>query len=94
VLAIVLFVTTLSFLSTRPGLFDAAVGGFPAPSMTGGFLIQGRRASGHLGVDACRCAAGNPQHSLRFLTGLRRVVMRNWRGDFDVGDAYRRHRSH
>jgi uncharacterized membrane protein YkgB len=40
VLAVVLFVTTVSFLFTTPGVFGATVGRFPAPSMTGGFLIK------------------------------------------------------
>lgn len=40
VLAIGLFAATLSFLFTTPGVFEASVGGFPALSMTGGFLIK------------------------------------------------------
>jgi uncharacterized membrane protein YkgB len=40
VLAIVLFVATVSFLFTTPGVFEAAAGGFPMLSLTGGFLIK------------------------------------------------------
>ncbi len=39
-LAIVLFVATISFLFTTPGVTEATAGGFPALSMTGGFLIK------------------------------------------------------
>lgn len=40
VLAILLFVATISFLFTTPGVFEASAGGFPALSATGGFLIK------------------------------------------------------
>lgn len=39
-LAILLFLATISFLFTTPGVFDASAGGFPALSVTGGFLIK------------------------------------------------------
>ena len=39
-LAIVLFVATISFMFTTPGVFEASVGGFPLLSVTGGFLIK------------------------------------------------------
>jgi uncharacterized membrane protein YkgB len=40
VLAIVLFVSTLSFVITTPGVAEASAGGFPLLSMTGQFLIK------------------------------------------------------
>jgi reactive chlorine resistance protein C len=40
VLAIGLFLTTLSFLLTTPGVGDAAAGGFPALSPVGQFLLK------------------------------------------------------
>jgi reactive chlorine resistance protein C len=40
VLAIVLFIATISFLFTTPGVFAASAGGFPALSEGGGFLIK------------------------------------------------------
>ena len=39
-LAIALFSATLSFLFTTPGVFEASQGGFPALSLTGGFLMK------------------------------------------------------
>ncbi len=39
-LAIVLFVFTISFLFTTPGVGEAAGGGFPAISLTGEFLLK------------------------------------------------------
>ncbi|GAS90157.1 YkgB family protein [Mycolicibacterium brisbanense] len=39
-LAIVLFVSTLSFVITTPGVGEASAGGFPLLSMTGQFLIK------------------------------------------------------
>ena len=39
-LAIALFIATVSFLFTTPGVFEASAGGFPALSTTGGFLIK------------------------------------------------------
>ncbi|MCV7285565.1 DUF417 family protein [Mycolicibacterium wolinskyi] len=39
-LAILLFLATISFLFTTPGVFEASAGGFPALSVTGGFLIK------------------------------------------------------
>ena len=39
-LAIVLFVATISFMFTTPGVFDASEGGFPALSLEGGFLMK------------------------------------------------------
>lgn len=39
-LAIVLFVSTLSFLFTTPGVGESSAGGFPLLSMTGQFLIK------------------------------------------------------
>jgi reactive chlorine resistance protein C len=40
VLAIVLFLSTISFLFTTPGVSEAAGGGFPALSLTGEFLLK------------------------------------------------------
>ncbi|MGE2815609.1 YkgB family protein [Mycobacterium heidelbergense] len=40
VMAIGLFVATISFLFTTPDVFDAAAGGFPLLSTDGGFLIK------------------------------------------------------
>ncbi|WP_433286524.1 YkgB family protein [Pseudonocardia sp. CA-142604] len=40
VLAILLFLSTLSFLFTTPGVGDATAGGFPALSPVGQFLIK------------------------------------------------------
>jgi len=40
VLAIVLFVSTLSFVITTPGVGEDSAGGFPLLSMTGQFLIK------------------------------------------------------
>jgi hypothetical protein len=39
-LAIVLFISTISFLFTTPGVSEAAGGGFPALSLTGEFLLK------------------------------------------------------
>jgi uncharacterized membrane protein YkgB len=39
-LAIVLFVSTVSFLFTTPGVAEPAGGGFPALSLTGEFLLK------------------------------------------------------
>jgi reactive chlorine resistance protein C len=39
-LAIMLFVATISFMFTTPGVFDATQGGFPALSLDGGFLMK------------------------------------------------------
>jgi len=39
-MAILLFVATLSFLFTTPGVTEASAGGFPALSVTGEFLIK------------------------------------------------------
>lgn len=39
-LAILLFISTLSFLVTTPGVGEASAGGFPFLSMTGQFLIK------------------------------------------------------
>jgi len=39
-LAMALFVATISFMVTTPGVFDAAQGGFPALSLEGGFLMK------------------------------------------------------
>jgi uncharacterized membrane protein YkgB len=39
-LSVVLFVSTISFMFTTPGVFEAAQGGFPALSLTGGFLMK------------------------------------------------------
>jgi uncharacterized membrane protein YkgB len=39
-LAIALFVSTISFMFTTPGVFEASQGGFPALSSTGGFLMK------------------------------------------------------
>lgn len=39
-LAILLFVSTLTFLFTTPGVGEASAGGFPLLSMTGQFLIK------------------------------------------------------
>lgn len=40
VIAISLFVATLSFMFTTPGVFEASEGGFPILTMVGGFLIK------------------------------------------------------
>ncbi len=40
VIAVGLFVATLTFLVTTPGVFEAAEGGFPILSSTGQFLIK------------------------------------------------------
>ena len=40
VLAIALFTATISFLFTTPGVMEASQGGFPALSLTGGFLMK------------------------------------------------------
>jgi reactive chlorine resistance protein C len=40
VIAIVLFVSTVSFLFTTPGVGEPAGGGFPAISLTGEFLLK------------------------------------------------------
>jgi uncharacterized membrane protein YkgB len=40
VIAIGLFVTTVSFLVSTPGVFEASQGGFPMLSSTGQFLIK------------------------------------------------------
>lgn len=40
VVAVGLFVATLSFLFTTPGIGEASAGGFPALSITGEFLIK------------------------------------------------------
>ncbi|KAB7761601.1 YkgB family protein [Mycolicibacterium mucogenicum] len=39
-IAVGLFIATISFLFTTPGIGEAAAGGFPALSMTGQFLIK------------------------------------------------------
>jgi reactive chlorine resistance protein C len=39
-LAILLFVSTISFMFTTPGVFVASEGGFPALSLDGGFLMK------------------------------------------------------
>jgi reactive chlorine resistance protein C len=39
-LAVVLFVSTISFLFTTPGVSEPAGGGFPALSLTGEFLLK------------------------------------------------------
>jgi len=39
-LAITLFLATISFLFSTPGVFEASAGGFPALSAVGGFLIK------------------------------------------------------
>ena len=40
VMAMALFVATISFLFTTPGVFEASAGGFPLLSLAGGFLIK------------------------------------------------------
>ena len=40
VIAVGLFTTTLSFMFTTPGVFEASAGGFPVLSSTGQFLIK------------------------------------------------------
>ncbi|MDG4663439.1 DUF417 family protein [Mycobacterium sp. 236(2023)] len=40
VIAVGLFVATLSFLFTTPGVFESSAGGFPVLSSTGQFLIK------------------------------------------------------
>ncbi|HEX2284279.1 MAG TPA: DUF417 family protein [Mycobacterium sp.] len=40
VLAIMLFLATISFMFTTPGVMDASQGGFPALSLAGGFLMK------------------------------------------------------
>lgn len=39
-LAVVMFLTTLSFLLTTPGIFEPSSGGFPALSITGQFVLK------------------------------------------------------
>ena len=39
-LAITLFLATISFMVTTPGVFDVSQGGFPALSLAGGFLMK------------------------------------------------------
>ncbi|MGO4444516.1 YkgB family protein [Mycobacterium sp. 2YAF39] len=39
-LAIALFLSTISFMFTTPGVFEDSQGGFPALSLTGGFLMK------------------------------------------------------
>jgi reactive chlorine resistance protein C len=39
-LAIALFLSTISFLFTTPGVMEASQGGFPALSLNGGFLMK------------------------------------------------------
>src|SRR5215213_10579527 len=39
-LAVLLFAATISFLFTTPGVFEASAGGFPLPSVSGGFLFK------------------------------------------------------
>jgi uncharacterized membrane protein YkgB len=39
-LGVPMFLTTLSFLATTPGMFEPALGGFPAPSAGGAFLLK------------------------------------------------------
>jgi reactive chlorine resistance protein C len=39
-MAILLFVSTISFMFTTPGVFVASEGGFPALSLDGGFLMK------------------------------------------------------
>jgi reactive chlorine resistance protein C len=39
-LAMALFVATISFMFTTPGVFEASQGGFPALSLAGGFLMK------------------------------------------------------
>ena len=39
-LAVLLFLATISFLFTTPGVFEESVGGFPLLSMAGGFLMK------------------------------------------------------
>jgi reactive chlorine resistance protein C len=39
-LAIMLFLATISFMVTTPGVFEASQGGFPALSLAGGFLMK------------------------------------------------------
>ena len=52
VISIGLFVATLSFMFTTPGVFEASQGGFPMLSSTGHVSDQGRGAAGDFGVDA------------------------------------------
>jgi uncharacterized membrane protein YkgB len=40
VMAIGLFIATITFLFTTPGVFEASAGGFPVLSLSGGFLIK------------------------------------------------------
>ena len=39
-LAIALFLATISFMFTTPGVYEASQGGFPALSLEGGFLMK------------------------------------------------------
>jgi reactive chlorine resistance protein C len=39
-MAVMLFLATISFLFTTPGVGEASAGGFPVLSDTGGFLIK------------------------------------------------------
>jgi len=62
-LAIGLFVTTLTFLITTPGVFEGSEGGFPVLSSTGQFLIKDVALLGvaiWTGTDALRAAMTTP----------------------------------
>ncbi len=53
-LSIALFVATISFMFTTPGVFEASQGGFPALSLDRRLPHERHRAAGYLGVDADR----------------------------------------
>ena len=56
-IAVGLFLATISFLFTTPGIGEDSAGGFPVLSIDGPVPDQGRCAAWHCGVDAGRCAA-------------------------------------
>jgi uncharacterized membrane protein YkgB len=53
VLAIMLFLATISFMFTTPGVMEASQGGFPALSAPGGFLMKHMAL---LGISVCKLA--------------------------------------
>ena len=58
----VMFLTTLSFLLTTPGVWEASVGGFPALSVVPGqFLIKECGVARRILVDARRSLAPHQQ---------------------------------
>ena len=62
VMAVGLFLATISFLATTPGVGEDARGRIPVAVDDGPVPRQGRRAARHRGVDARRCAARRAGH--------------------------------